>query len=200
MMDVDQGLSKRDIDRQGLCHQTEYKDYWPLFFADTAFERRPARNLCGEYGKPNVCPVREQCLKWALENKEIWGIWGGCDESELRRALSVDANGDQTERCRYPHCPNCKARPSKLFVLGICELKTGRKRERVECQACGFSWRASTSVAAVKSYWRERRKQVRARATRGRLPDVRQRAQSAVSLPGALPEENLVNLAASARP
>lgn len=32
------------------------------------------------------CPVREQCLRWALENSQDAGVWGGLDETE-RRAL-----------------------------------------------------------------------------------------------------------------
>lgn len=159
-------LSKPDIDRQGLCHQKEYEAFWHLFFADTALERRPARNLCAD------CPVREACLRWALEKGEIWGIWGGCDEAELRRALWVDANGEPTNRCRFPHCPACHARPSKLVIVGVCEIKTTRKRERVECIACGFTWRAATSVAAVKAYWRDRNRRIRARsaASSRRIP------------------------------
>lgn len=159
-------LTKPEIDRQGLCHQKEYEEYWPLFFAETALERRPARNMCGS------CPVREACLKWALENGEIWGIWGGCDEAELRRALWVDANGEPTERCRYPHCPSCHARPNKLIVVGVCELRSGRKRERVECTTCGFAWRAATSVQAVKAYWRDRQRKIRAKsaASSRRIP------------------------------
>jgi hypothetical protein len=122
--------------------------------------------LCGS------CPVREACLKWALEKGEIWGIWGGCDEAEIRRALWVDANGEPTSRCRFPHCPSCHARPNKLVVVGVCELKSGRRRERVECMACGFSWRAATSVTAVKAYWRDRARKIRARsvASRARIP------------------------------
>lgn len=153
---------------QSLCHSLQHTDpeMWSRFFADTAVERRPARNLCGE------CPVRRECLEAALDRKEIWGIWGGCDESELRRALWVDANGDPMERCRYPHCPYCKARPGKLFVIGVCELGNGRKRERVQCSGCGFSWQAATSVAAVKAYWRERvaAGRVKAKVARRRIP------------------------------
>ncbi|MGW4234546.1 WhiB family transcriptional regulator [Streptomyces sp. NPDC004980] len=33
-----------------------------------------------------TCPVREQCLEWALENGQDSGVWGGLGESE-RRAL-----------------------------------------------------------------------------------------------------------------
>ncbi|MDQ1012859.1 hypothetical protein QFZ82_007344 [Streptomyces sp. V4I23] len=30
------------------------------------------------------CPVREQCLKWALENNQESGVWGGLNEDERR--------------------------------------------------------------------------------------------------------------------
>ncbi|NJP53237.1 WhiB family transcriptional regulator [Streptomyces sp. SBST2-5] len=32
------------------------------------------------------CPVREQCLDWALETGQSTGVWGGTGETE-RRAL-----------------------------------------------------------------------------------------------------------------
>ncbi len=32
------------------------------------------------------CPVREQCLQWALRTGQSIGVWGGTDEEE-RRAL-----------------------------------------------------------------------------------------------------------------
>jgi WhiB family redox-sensing transcriptional regulator len=33
-----------------------------------------------------ACEVREQCLRWALENGQDHGVWGGMSEDE-RRAL-----------------------------------------------------------------------------------------------------------------
>ncbi|MEU4261779.1 WhiB family transcriptional regulator [Streptomyces sp. NPDC025273] len=33
-----------------------------------------------------ACPVRDQCLEWALENGQDSGVWGGLSENE-RRAL-----------------------------------------------------------------------------------------------------------------
>lgn len=38
-----------------------------------------AKKLCAS------CPVVEQCLDWALENNERFGIWGGLTERERRR-------------------------------------------------------------------------------------------------------------------
>ncbi|GGX89440.1 WhiB family transcriptional regulator [Streptomyces minutiscleroticus] len=32
------------------------------------------------------CPVSEQCLDWALEEKQVVGVWGGTTENE-RRAI-----------------------------------------------------------------------------------------------------------------
>jgi hypothetical protein len=184
--------------KQSLCHTLQQTDpeMWARFFADSALERRPARNICAE------CPVRRECLQTALESKNIWGVWGGCDESELRRALWVDANGDPMERCRYPHCPFCKARPGRLFVVGVCELMTGRKRERVECSACNFSWRSPSSVSAVKAYWREKAQstRVRAKVPGGRIPSTRP-LRVLPGLPPSVPSEAVPSaLAASGWP
>lgn len=35
------------------------------------------------------CEVREQCLAYALANREKHGIWGGTSEGERRRLLRV---------------------------------------------------------------------------------------------------------------
>jgi WhiB family redox-sensing transcriptional regulator len=57
------------------------------FFAPNHFERKPekdfregrARSLC------RACPVRQQCLEYALAVGETHGIWGGLNELERRR-------------------------------------------------------------------------------------------------------------------
>ena len=38
-----------------------------------------ARQICQE------CPVRVQCLEYALENRIDHGVWGGASERERRR-------------------------------------------------------------------------------------------------------------------
>jgi WhiB family redox-sensing transcriptional regulator len=182
----------------GLCSQLSQTDpdLWKRFFADTALERRPARNLCER------CPVKDICLRTALEQKEIWGVWGGCDESEIRRALWVNALGVPTVRCRFPHCPSCKARPSQLFIVSHCEMGTGRKREQVECAACGFYWRSPSSVVAVKAYWREyfKLRRVRARAPQGRIPSGRPRRSVVAIYPREPSEAVPTALVASVKP
>jgi WhiB family redox-sensing transcriptional regulator len=60
-----------------------------LFFAPSHLESREARDarerraktICGE------CPVRAECLEYALRTREPHGIWGGMNELERRRLL-----------------------------------------------------------------------------------------------------------------
>ena len=40
---------------------------------------RDAKRVCAQ------CEVREQCLDWAIEHDERFGIWGGMSERERRR-------------------------------------------------------------------------------------------------------------------
>jgi WhiB family redox-sensing transcriptional regulator len=122
------------------------------FFSKDFKEKYAAKNMCF------TCPVRSECLQWALEHRQIWGIWGGKDEVDIRRALSVSYNGEEARRRRFPNCPYCTARPSKLSV-SIEQLPSGGRwttAKVVTCTECGFSWRSRTSANAVEAYNLER--------------------------------------------
>lgn len=41
-----------------------------------------AREVCSR------CPVREQCGEFAIEAGEVYGVWGGMTERDLRRAVA----------------------------------------------------------------------------------------------------------------
>ena len=49
-----------------------------LFFPERGASLRIARAMCAE------CPVRLQCLEYALDNNETCGVWGGASERERR--------------------------------------------------------------------------------------------------------------------
>jgi WhiB family redox-sensing transcriptional regulator len=49
------------------------------FFPDKGGSTRDAKRVCAG------CPVRLQCLEFALGNDERFGIWGGLSERERRR-------------------------------------------------------------------------------------------------------------------
>lgn len=137
---------------QALCAQPENINSIDWFFSKEPKEKYDAKNLCFS------CPVRKQCLQWALEHRQIWGIWGGKDEVEMRRTLSVSYKGEEARRRRYPNCPYCSARPSKLVTESV-EIPGGGRwttARLVICTVCEFSWKSRTSVNAVLAYQQEK--------------------------------------------
>jgi WhiB family redox-sensing transcriptional regulator len=137
-----------DWQRDALCSRKEHQKNREWFFSKIPRERYDAKNICFS------CPVRRQCIQWALEHRQIWGVWGGKDEMEIRRALSVSHNGEEARRRRYPNCPYCGARPSKLETSSQDMPGGGRwtVAKIVTCTTCHFAWRSRTSVNAVEAY------------------------------------------------
>jgi hypothetical protein len=64
---------------------TVSQDYDP-FFSEDEEDIQEAVSYCNGEADGIVCPIREQCLLFALTNNEKYGIWGGCDEI-TRRAI-----------------------------------------------------------------------------------------------------------------
>lgn len=60
---------------RALCAQTDPE----AFFPEKGGSTREAKRVCVS------CDVRAQCLEYALENDERFGIWGGLSERERRR-------------------------------------------------------------------------------------------------------------------
>ncbi len=50
-----------------------------IFFPESETAAAPALAVCAR------CPVRDQCLDFALETRQHDGIWGGATETERRR-------------------------------------------------------------------------------------------------------------------
>ena len=50
-----------------------------LFFPERGASTREAKEVC------RGCEVRAECLEFALQNGEKFGIWGGLSERERRR-------------------------------------------------------------------------------------------------------------------
>ena len=58
-----------------LCAQTDPE----AFFPEKGGSTRDAKKICAS------CDVRAQCLEYALQNYERFGIWGGLSERERRK-------------------------------------------------------------------------------------------------------------------
>ncbi|HRN30012.1 MAG TPA: WhiB family transcriptional regulator [Terrimesophilobacter sp.] len=75
--------SRSDVDDDGvlawqsdaLCAQTDPE----AFFPEKGGSTRDAKRICAS------CEVKAQCLEYALQNDERFGIWGGLSERERRK-------------------------------------------------------------------------------------------------------------------
>ena len=137
---------------EALCAKPSNKKYLDWFFSKDFSEKYDAKNLCFS------CPVRKDCLQWALEHRQIWGVWGGRDDVDIRRALSVSYSGEEIRRKRFPNCPFCSARPDKLKTE-IVDIPGGGRWTTAKiatCSECNFSWRSRTSSNAINLYHEEK--------------------------------------------
>jgi WhiB family redox-sensing transcriptional regulator len=71
-VDDTEGLDWQD---RALCAQTDPE----AFFPEKGGSTREAKKVC------RTCEVRAECLEYALEHDERFGIWGGLSERERRR-------------------------------------------------------------------------------------------------------------------
>ena len=71
----DDGEEDGGWQERGLCAQTDPE----AFFPEKGGSTREAKKVC------LTCDVRQDCLEYALENDERFGIWGGLSERERRK-------------------------------------------------------------------------------------------------------------------
>lgn len=137
------------------CAKPENTDKWlPVFFSTDGQRTKEAKSICA------VCPVRRECLADALSTQEIWGTRAGLDQEQMRRVLSVDADGKEVRRKQYPRCPYCKATTDKLILKEV-ELPEGGRwstAKAVACSVCDFEWKSRTSYNAVTAFFLDRKK------------------------------------------
>ena len=66
---------------EALCAQVD-GDMW---FPEKGGTTREAKRICA------ACPVRADCLEYALARKESFGVWGGLSERERNRLTRAAA-------------------------------------------------------------------------------------------------------------
>jgi WhiB family redox-sensing transcriptional regulator len=70
---------------QGIC--SSQSNLTHLFFSHRPEEMWVAKRICVD------CPVKRECLEWAIKNKEF-GIWGGTDDSDRLNRLNYQLRQD----------------------------------------------------------------------------------------------------------
>lgn len=69
------GEEEQEWQERALCAQTDPE----AFFPEKGGSTREAKRICAG------CEVRSECLEYALEHDERFGIWGGLSERERRK-------------------------------------------------------------------------------------------------------------------
>ena len=130
------------------CAKIENADKLDKFFANKPAQQWEAKKLC------NKCPVKRDCAKWALDNKQIWGIWGGLDSGQIRNTLSVNWDGQEMRYKKFPLCPHCRSKTDQLQTATVERPEGGRwaTMRIVKCNNCEFVWQSRTSANAVDAY------------------------------------------------
>jgi WhiB family redox-sensing transcriptional regulator len=62
---------------QARCHGEDLTLFFPTSSGGSSFGD-DAKRVC------SVCPVRLECLEWAMARPAEFGIWGGLTEAERR--------------------------------------------------------------------------------------------------------------------
>jgi len=70
-------LEERPWAVYSACREAEPE----MFFASTRADERAALAVC------DACAVADQCLEFAIETRERFGVWGGTHERERRKML-----------------------------------------------------------------------------------------------------------------
>jgi WhiB family redox-sensing transcriptional regulator len=77
-----------------VCDGVATADYDP-FFPDTPQAEADALAMC------SICPAQAACLAYAVETRQLFGIWGGKTQGELRY-LIAHAGQDPAGARRVP--------------------------------------------------------------------------------------------------
>jgi WhiB family transcriptional regulator, redox-sensing transcriptional regulator len=73
---------------QGACLTADPELFFPLSSMGPALRQlTEAKKVCAR------CPVRAECLDFALSTHQVHGVWGGTSEDERRRLVAARTRG-----------------------------------------------------------------------------------------------------------
>jgi WhiB family redox-sensing transcriptional regulator len=84
--DILPAVADRRFMDKGMCRGLDPD----MFFPERGGPTREAKVVC------QACAVRDECLEYALDNAEKFGIWGGTSERERRQLRRTRATRRQS--------------------------------------------------------------------------------------------------------
>lgn len=109
------------------------------FFDDRISAVAKAKEICA------TCPIKQDCLQWALEHREAWGVWAGLDYQELR-IVAVSLGYD----------PPARKEPEHGTERGWAWHRRQRRKDsaHITCQPCVDAYNESAKIRVAR--YRER--------------------------------------------
>jgi WhiB family transcriptional regulator, redox-sensing transcriptional regulator len=110
------------------------KDAHPDLFFGPEHEGVRAREIRQAQAKAlcATCPVRAECLEFALERSEVYGIWGGLNGKERRDVIKARKGTNGVSTKPFPHGTEWGARRHReegTRPCDICRLAYNRRYE-----------------------------------------------------------------------
>lgn len=140
-------LTDLDFSRAACAQDANTTEAFFPDFEDNASTTRAkyatAKAICQD------CPIRMKCLQSALDKEEDYGVWGGADETMLRRARFVDINGRPMRDRASIVCPNCEDESHENLYA----IENIKNTTDVGCLACGLSWNVRRSLDISNPNW-----------------------------------------------
>jgi WhiB family redox-sensing transcriptional regulator len=116
----------RDWRHRARCLSEDPELFFPVGTTGPAeVQTEEAKAVCAR------CPVREECLQWALDTAQDAGIWGGFTEGErrvLRKRARTGRNRHGTASCYDDN--GCRCQPCKDGKAAAARRYRQRQRER----------------------------------------------------------------------
>ena len=115
--------------------------------ADSAVWDEP-RSICA------TCPMRDECLKDAIDRKETWGMWGGKTPQELAKLVKRPCHdcGRNPARPGRSYCTACntnrRRKEARRFTITAC---LGCHREmRIKARGlCSYCYKARRNAGTL---------------------------------------------------
>lgn len=134
-------LNREPWQERGVCRQVDIGD---MFFPDKGGSTKEAKRICA------VCPVAAECLQYALDHDERFGIWGGFSERERRR-MKRDIPRDEVVLLKA--CKGCgeaflPQRNRVVYCSRECWRNNDTTMKRRKCVQCGARFTGSTACCS----------------------------------------------------
>jgi WhiB family redox-sensing transcriptional regulator len=76
-----------------LCGDYDPDLFFPIGSSGPAVRQRlRAKAVCAE------CPVKRDCLEWAMATEQPYGVWGGLDEQEREELRAGESEDERVAR------------------------------------------------------------------------------------------------------